>query len=130
MFCPRCGTQNEPGEVTCLRCGTELPTPQAGSIGEGPRPTSSLPENASTNEVTERYTPPLPPPPQTPDFDNLQSTQGYGGQAGGQNYGNMPPSYGPPGSYRIGPAYQNTPGYPGIPSYGAPPPVTGPINNY
>src|SRR5437868_9622122 len=117
MFCPRCGAQNEPGDKTCLRCGTELPQPQAGSIGEGPRPTRNLQEDASTNEVNENLPTQKYPPgysPQAPDYDRPQSKPGYGEQPGDRGYGNTPPGYGGPGSYRIGPSYQNAP------SYGAP----------
>lgn len=144
MFCPRCGAQNEAGDVTCLRCGTELPKSRLATNEEGPRPTNVLSDNVSTGDVANQkptntppenqtiaYGMPLPPPPPTPDFEQLQDNQGSGGQYGYQGYGNQPPpGYGAPGSYRIGSSYQNTPSY-GAPGYGAaPPPVAGPVNNY
>jgi len=143
MFCPRCGAQNDASDVTCLRCGTELPKPKLATGDEGPRPTKGLPTNISTGDVANEqptakipgeqprdYQPPLPPPPPTPDFDQLQSNPGYGGSYGAPGYGNAPPNYGAPGSYGSGSSYQNPPGYGNAPSYGATPPPSGSVNNY
>ncbi|GEM_PF-964335 len=143
MFCPRCGAQNDVSDITCLRCGTELPKPQLATSEEGPRPTSDLSGTAATGDVasqkptnapppnqTMEYQSPLPPPPPTPDFDQFPGNQGFGGQYGGQGYGNQPPGYGTPGNYRIGSSYQGTPGYSNAPSYGAAPMPGGAVNNY
>ncbi|MEW6131498.1 MAG: CD225/dispanin family protein [Acidobacteriota bacterium] len=151
MFCPRCGTQNEAGEVNCLRCGTELPQPRPVGTSETNRETSQPPGNQPVSAVPPsnepvapgipptdeplNYPPPpgqnFPPPPPSgygaqPPYGAGQGGygggQGYGGGYGNQGYGSQPPPYGGPG-YRIG----NTPSY-GAPGYGGAP--VGDVPNY
>jgi hypothetical protein len=147
MFCPRCGTQNEVGAATCLRCGSPLPQPQSGQGAEpsGSTPSGDLPPS-SEGAVVSGSNPPAsdspnyPGPPGqsyggSPYGGSGQQGYGSGGQTpyggggqpgyggGQQGYGSTP--YGGGGQQGYGSGgqtpYGGQPGYGGTPSYGGQP---------
>ena len=141
MFCPRCGTQNETGAETCVRCGSTMPQPQAKrqEPPSSPPPAggSGLPSRDPGAFGSSQPSPPEPPSYPAPPGQSYGGGPSYpGSQGGGQpGYGGSPyggqPGYGggQPGYGGGQPGYGGGPSYGGGPGYGGPP-GGGTVPNY